>query len=229
MKKLEDILVNAVEKKQGYKNVKPAKGLRNSPGSGHGIFNRLALLYKNMEDAYRLTAQAAGLSCKDCGDNCCTSFFQHHTYIEWAYLWRGLQELSAGRRKSFVKKAEEYVESARQSLAAGQLPTDMCPLNEKGLCALYSHRLMICRLHGTRNLFTLPDGRRQFFPGCSRFAALPCARPGMEDKCPTLDRTALYQELASLEHEYLKRARRTMPRVGMTLAEMITVGPPDLG
>lgn len=193
-----------------------------------GIFTRLARLYSAMEAAYKDCAAEAGLSCAGCGNNCCTSFFQHHTYMEWAYLWRGLQELPEGRRKGFLAKAKAYVEEARQSLAADKLPTAMCPLNEDGLCALYSHRLMICRLHGTRNVFTLPDGRQQVFPGCYRFAALPCAQEEAGNPCPSLDRTPFYRELASLELEFLKRAGRALPKVDLTLAEMIVLGPPKL-
>lgn len=182
-----------------------------------------------MEAAYRLCADSAGLTCDGCENNCCTSFFQHHTHIEWAYLWRGLRELPPGERKLFVRRSRAYVDDAGQSLASGRLPSAMCPLNDAGLCVLYSHRLMICRLHGTRNVFRLPDGRRQYFPGCGRFAGLPCASEGKEDACPTLDRTAFYQELAALELEFLKRAAGPMPRVDMTLAEMIVMGPPRLG
>lgn len=181
-----------------------------------------------MEQAYGRCATAAGLSCEGCENNCCTSFFQHHTYLEWAYLWRGLQELPPARRDIFVKKARAYVAEARESLASGRLPSSMCPLNEEGLCALYAHRLMICRLHGTRNVFVLPDGARQEFPGCWRFSALPCAAEGNEESCPTLDRTPLYQELAALELEFLRRAGRPMPRPDLTLAEMIVLGPPKL-
>lgn len=53
-------------------------------------FRKLAALYAEMQDAYSAHAQAMGLTCDRCEDNCCTSYFQHHTRIEWAYLLRGL-------------------------------------------------------------------------------------------------------------------------------------------
>lgn len=196
--------------------------------AGGGIFARLATLYENMQHAYATCAENAGLSCQGCENNCCNSFFQHHTYMEWAYLWRGLTELPPERRKLFVSRAREYTAHANGRLAAGMLPDAMCPLIEDGLCALYEHRLMICRLHGTRNTLTLPDGGIRIFSGCGRFTALPCAAEGREESCPTLDRTPFYRELASLEMEFLKRATRPMPRVDMTLAEMIVLGPPKL-
>jgi hypothetical protein len=227
-KHLSNILSQTV---QGGANAVPAKtSVRRGPAKGKktpGLYDRLAKLYADMESAYNASAQAAGLSCAGCEDNCCTSFFQHHTYVEWAYLQRGLQSLPDARRKAFVKRAEAYVEAARQSLARNTLPTAMCPVNEDGLCALYPYRLMICRLHGTRNVFTLPDGAIQTFPGCYRFAALPCAQ-GESADCPTVDRTPLYQELAALELEFQKKAGKALPRVNITIAEMIVLGPPRI-
>ncbi len=214
----------------GAKNKRAAK---NAPKPS--IYARLAKLYADMEAAYNACAEAAGLSCRGCETNCCTSFFRHHTYVEWAYLWRGLFRLSEERRKVFIKRAEEYLYEARQSLALDIQPTAMCPLNEDGLCVLYAHRLMICRMHGTRNLLRLPDGGQQIFPGCGRFTALPCAQSaplpqaaGLSSSCPTLDRTPFYQELAALELELHQKTPRPLPRVNLTLAEMIVLGPPKL-
>ena len=193
-----------------------------------------------MEEAYNACAREAGLSCQGCPTNCCTSFFQHHTYVEWSYLWRGLLDLPEQRRRDIVRRAEDYMREARQALAVNALPNAMCPLNENNLCILYPYRLMICRMHGTRNVFTRPDGLRQIFPGCVRFAALPRSAglsSGRTDNvradssdasCPTLDRTPFYTELAALELEFHKRAAAPLPRVNLTLAEMIVSGPPKL-
>lgn len=191
-----------------------------------GLYQRLADLYRRMEESYNACAHQAGLTCENCPDNCCVSFFRHHTYVEWSYLWRGLLELPEKRRRHFIRRAEDYMREANQALTMNALPGAMCPLNEDGLCALYSYRLMICRLHGTRNVFTRPDGQRQIFPGCVRFAALSAAAG--PDDIPTLDRTPLYAELAALELEFHKRAARSLPRVNLTLAEMIVLGPPKL-
>lgn len=219
----------------------PERGQRKTPGipggkKAPGLYQRLAQLYRRMEEAYNARAQEAGLSCEGCPTNCCTSFFQHHTYVEWSYLWRGLHELPEQRRRVIVRRAKNYMREARQALAVNSLPTAMCPLNENNLCVLYPYRLMICRMHGTRNAFTRPDGLRQIFPGCVRFAALPCSAglssSGPADSsdavCPTLDRTPFYTELAALELEFHKRAAAPLPRVNLTLAEMIVMGPPKL-
>ena len=225
-RKLADTFARAAGVQNGASAAMPKKGpARAGKKNKPGLYARLADLYARMQEAYANCASEAGLTCKGCETNCCTSYFQHHTHVEWAYLWRGLSELPEKRRNLFRQRAEQYVEQARQSIAANALPTAMCPLNEDGLCALYAYRLMICRMHGTRNAFTLPNGTRQVFPGCARFTALPCAR---DENCPTLDRTPFYSELASLELELQKKAGRPLPRVHLTLAEMIVLGPPAL-
>ena len=64
-------------------------------------FRKLAALYAEMQAAYAAHAQAMELTCDRCEDNCCTSYFQHHTRIEWAYLLRGLAELPENVRHSY--------------------------------------------------------------------------------------------------------------------------------
>lgn len=211
---------------------------RNAASGGRGkgkkgLFVRMAELYARMEEAYNASAGAASLTCKDCPTNCCSSFFKHHTYVEWAYLWRGLSELAPERRKEFVRRGALYLEEARRAIALGAMPTAMCPLNEAGLCALYPYRLMICRMHGTRNVFVLPEGTRQVFPGCARFTAMhgpvdDQAPPEEQNGPAPLDRTPFYNELAALEGEFRQRSTRPLPRVAMTLAEMLVAGPPRL-
>ncbi len=202
--------------------------MRSASKNGAGVFGRLADLYRCMGEAYTATATAAGLDCGDCPHNCCTSYFQHHTYVEWIYLHKGLSALPAPRREEYRRRAGLYLADARAALASGRAPAAMCPLNDCGLCGLYSHRMMICRLHGTRNTLLSPDGAGRTFPGCARFTALPVVVAGSEDSVPTLDRTPFYRELALLEKELLARIGRPLPRVDLTLAEMIVLGPPPL-
>lgn len=191
-----------------------------------GTFGKLAKLYKNMADAYANTAAEAGLSCAGCKDNCCYSYFQHHTYIEWAYLWKGLNSLSEEKRNYFIQRAKDVVAQYDEALAKKERPHVMCPLNEDGLCGLYDYRLMICRMHGTKNLMILPNGEQRYFQGCYRFREKV---EGMEDfLIPMLNRTPFYQELAQLEMKYAGAALKTAPRVNLTLAEMIVQGPPAL-
>lgn len=185
---------------------------------------KLADLYAEMEEAYDRTAQAINLTCMDCPDNCCDSYFQHHTYTEWAYLWEGLNELVPDRLESILAKAGEYVSLSETSLAQGKRPMLMCPLNEAGMCTIYSHRMMICRLHGVPSTFTRPDGHNLQFPGCFRCQEIT------RDKKPVaaMDRTDFFRRLVELELELLGKNRPTAPKVKLTLAQMIVQGPPRL-
>jgi hypothetical protein len=182
---------------------------------------RLAELYARMEEAYDRVAGELAFSCAGCPDNCCDSFFLHHTVIEWSYLRQGLAALDPAQLARIRSRAERYLAEAAEAIARDQRPQIMCPLNEQGLCILYAHRLMICRLHGVPAAFTLPDGRRQEFPGWFCCQELTAGRqPG-----PEVDRTELYRELAELERELLTASGRRGPRVKMTIAEMILAGP----
>ena len=75
----------------------------------------------------------------------------------------------------------------------------MCPLNDDGLCGVYGHRLMICRMHGVPNALVRPDGRRIQFAGCFRAQELTQEA----DDVFVLDRTPLYTDLVRLEMEFL--------------------------
>jgi len=193
-------------------------------GKGVGVFARLGNLYERMSSAYGETAAKAGLSCEGCQQNCCYSYFQHHTYIEWSYLWRGMNELPQERRDSYLQRAHEAVRQYQHSLSMGLPPSVMCPLNDDGLCGVYKHRLMICRMHGTRNTMLLPNGDRRVFTGCYRFVDNVKDMP--DELVPALDRTELYKELVQLEMELVGAKLRVLPRVNMTLAEMLVQGPP---
>jgi hypothetical protein len=183
---------------------------------------RLPRLYADMENRYVDIAANIGLTCADCPDNCCTSYFQHHTHVEWAHLWQGLAILPETRLREVRSRAAEYVEQARGILAKKRAPDIMCPLNEGGRCILYTHRLMICRLHGVPNVFTLPNGVAKEFPGCVRSQELAASSTGL----PKLDRTDFYRRLAELEMDYLRSMTQKPAKVRLTLAEMIHQGPP---
>lgn len=185
---------------------------------------KVADLYAAMEEAYDRTAEDLDFSCSGCPDNCCDSYFQHHTYTEWAYLWEGLNELAADRLESILAKAGEYVSLSETSLAQGERPMRMCPLNEAGMCTLYLYRMMICRLHGVPATFTRPDGQQIHSPGCFRYQENIAAK-----NFPTpLDRSQFFQRLVNLELELLGNKRPTAPRVKLTIAQMIVKGPPKL-
>ncbi len=188
------------------------------------VFRKLSVLYEDMQTQYVNHAQVLGLTCDQCADNCCTSYFQHHTRVEWAYLWEGLSELPDQTRNKFTQRARDYVRLAGEALAEGRRPAIMCPLNDEGRCGMYAHRLMICRLHGVPNRLRFPSGKVVDFPGCYRSQAL-CANRIV---FPVLDRTAMYARLMELEMQFVGPRRvRTLPRVDLTLAEMIVQGPPQ--
>ncbi len=184
---------------------------------------QIADLYRDMETAYDRTAKEFEFSCSGCPDNCCDSFFLHHTYTEWAYLWHGLKKLDENLLKTIEKKAANYVIESETYLAKGERPITMCPLNVDGLCTLYTYRMMICRLHGVVTTFTRPDGQQLQFPGCFRCQELVSTK-----KMTPLDRTEFFQRLVNLEIELLGSRRMTAPKVKLTIAQMIVKGPPIL-
>jgi Fe-S-cluster containining protein len=188
------------------------------------VFHKLSSLYQRMEDSYQIIADQMGFTCVNCPDNCCTSYFQHHTRIEWAYFIKGLNQKPEAIRKNVIQKAEDYVQKARLELSHGRTPDLMCPVNENGLCVLYEHRLMICRLHGVPTVHTRPDGRSFSFPGCFRSQESTQGK----DSFPRLDRTIFYRELAELEQAFVGPKVVKLPRINLSLAEMIVQGPPGL-
>lgn len=188
------------------------------------VFRKLDSLYERMAAAYAETSAKIGLSCEGCEENCCTSYFQHHTYVEWLYLWQGMNKLPEAKRNEYIERSQDYVHNARAMMENGVRPKIMCPLNDNGLCGVYKHRLMICRMHGVVNTLRQPNGRQLSFPGCFKCQELT----GDMENVPVVDRTPLYKELVGLEIGLLGNKIRSMPKVDFTLAEMIVMGPPDL-
>lgn len=194
-------------------------------------FRKLAAIYDKMVDQYGQAADAIGLTCEGCTDNCCLSFFQHHTYVEWAYLWDGLNALPADRLEAIKAKAQEYVDQGQIALSQGKRPHIMCPLNideKQGICGLYKHRLMICRMHGVPNLLIKPNGQQVQFPGCYRCQELTDEYEKDGKVAPVVNRTTLYKDLVMLEMQFVGKNLRNLPKVDHTIAEMIVLGPPKL-
>jgi hypothetical protein len=185
---------------------------------------QVAELYSDMEAAYDQTAKALDFSCSGCPDNCCDSYFLHHTYTEWTYLWQGLKTLEASQLQNITEKAASYVVESEAALASGERPIIMCPLNSEGLCVVYSYRMMICRLHGVPTIFTRPDGKKPDFPGCFRFQE----QLSGENAEVALDRTQFFRRLVELEVGLLGHRRMMAPKVKLTIAQMIVKGPPVL-
>ncbi len=190
------------------------------------LMRRMESLYQEMEDAYDKVASTLEFTCRGCPDNCCDSYFLHHTYIEWAYLWYGFQQLSPEIQKEILRKAETYNIACKKALGEEEHPQAMCPLNEEGLCTLYKFRLMVCRTHGVPSKMTRPDGKSLNFPGCYRCQEI------VDEKCkenpPHFERTRLLQQLVMCENELTTGKRHLYPKVRLTIAEMLVKGPPTI-
>jgi len=172
---------------------------------------------------YDEVSTAINFSCKGCPDNCCDSYFLHHTYTEWAYLWEGLTQLGEEKVAEIEARARDYILAVAKAEAANERPQVMCPLNEDGLCLPYQHRLLICRLHGVPAAMTRPDGQRMNFPGCFRCQE----QVGENEDGPRMDRTRIFQQFVAIEMEWLGVKRQVLPKVKMSIAQMIIKGPPE--
>ena len=192
------------------------------------LAERIAALYARLDEAYDKVAGALKFGCAGCPDNCCDSYFLHHTYAEWAYLWRGLRQMDEATLARVRTWAAEYAEACRVAEGEGERPQVMCPLNSEGLCILYAHRLLVCRTHGVPARLRRPDGRQLEFPGCFRCQDLVAEREKSGLKTPSVERTALLTELAGVEEELLGYRRQLYPKVRMTIADMILAGPPTI-
>lgn len=186
---------------------------------------RLEDIYRLLQQEYDRVAQALDFSCTGCPDNCCDSYFQHHTYAEWTYMWMGLRQLDPQLQQTLITKAASYIEQAKIALAAGQRPQIMCPLNDKGRCIIYHNRLLVCRTHGVPATLTSPDGRTFRFPGCFRCQDIVDNCEEKELPAP-VDRTQLLKKLALLEKELLDAHQHILPKIKITIAEMLVHGPP---
>ena len=193
------------------------------------IAEKTAAVYQDMEKAYDEVAELIGLSCKGCPDNCCDSYFLHHTYLEWAYLWYGLEKIPVEKKNEIRARAENYVKECEKHSFEGEgRPQVMCPLNENGKCILYPYRLMVCRTHGVPASMTRPDGRKLSFPGC--FICQRIVEQSYPDQStvPVMERTSLLRRLVLLEQEFLGGKRHVLPKVRMTIADMVVAGPPSI-
>ena len=192
------------------------------------LARRLERLYRAMEEDYDRVAAQLSFTCSGCPDNCCDSYFLHHTYAEWAFLWQGYRQLPVEKQGEIMHRAEKAVQACRAALARGSRPLVMCPLNENGLCVLYPYRLLVCRTHGVPAAMTRPDGKRLVFPGCFRCQDIVGALKTKGVEIPQVERTPLLWELVLLEQELLNEIRHRCPKVKMTIAEMLVNGPPAL-
>ncbi len=185
-------------------------------------------IYADMESSYDKVARELKFSCDGCPDNCCDSYFLHHTYTEWAYLWIGFRGESKDKQKEIMARAVQYIADCEEAEAAGERPQVMCPLNEEGRCILYAHRLMVCRTHGVPASMRRPDGQALNFPGCFRCQKIVKKKFVHDSQAPQVERTPLLQRLVAVERELMGEKIHLYPRVKLTIAQMLVQGPPAI-
>jgi len=181
------------------------------------FMERLEVLYKKMDGKYNEAANYYGFCCGGCEESCCFTRFYHHTFVEYLYILEGFKTLGYGNRVEIGEKALLVCRQTDELEKSGLPVRLLCPLNYEGLCALYSYRPMICRLHGIPHELTIPGKEKAFSPGCGEFMS----RFG-EKEYVNFDRTPFYAEMASLEKEF-KAAFGIPERIKQTVARMLTI------
>ncbi len=187
----------------------------------------VAGIYAAMESEYNAVAKAIKFSCDGCPDNCCDSYFQHHTYTEWAYLFQGFRAQSEEKQQEIMERSKRYILDCAAAEAHKKRPQVMCPLNEEGRCILYKHRLMVCRTHGVPAAMRRPDGQTLNFPGCFRCQEIVQKKYVHDSEAPQMERTSLLQRLVAVERELMGNKIHLLPRVKLTIAQMLVQGPPE--
>lgn len=175
---------------------------------------RIREIFSAIDTVYTAAMNHYGFSCEGCRENCCVTKFHHHTLIEELYLAEGLKMLDEDTRKTVLARAEKTVMIHNSS--PGDVEA-MCPLNKKGLCILYEHRPMICRIHGVPYELYKRDMSVEYGIGCNRFMSGMANR---EMKYFPLNRTMFYVEMARLEKE-LREHLGSTESYSKTTAEMI--------
>jgi Fe-S-cluster containining protein len=176
---------------------------------------KLAQIYKIMDERYKKAADYYGFECKGCNDNCCMTRFYHHTYLEYFYILKGYKKLESEKQSEIMSGAVEVCREDRLAHEKNIKIRVMCPFNFDGLCILYDYRPMICRLHGIPHELNRPGTGIVHGLGCEFFTK-EC---GGKDYYK-FDRTGIYVEMAQLEKQ-LKEAVNIKEKIKMTVAEMV--------
>jgi Fe-S-cluster containining protein len=172
-------------------------------------------LWRDMDHAYTMAAEAYGFACRGCEDNCCRTRFYHHTVLEYLSLYQGFKRLHDGLQQALKQRASAVAKYQARPDRDIDHPDHLCPLNKDGLCRLYAYRPMICRLHGLPHELHPGDDRVVHGPGCDVFVETCGNEPYI-----AFDRTPFYTRMAALE----KGVRQEAPfqvKIKMTVAEMI--------
>ncbi|MBI5844907.1 MAG: YkgJ family cysteine cluster protein [Deltaproteobacteria bacterium] len=179
-------------------------------------------LFAEMDAAYEKASSDTGFACTGCEDNCCLTWFHHHTLAEVLAIYDGFCRLPENARSLSAQKAQDVLEALKIHNDTEGPFRAWCPLNFDGRCAAYAHRPMICRLHGLSWKMTLPHGIVQQGPGCEIFG-----RRSSAAQEPALDRTPFYRRLAALEKD-LRSSLSFSGRIRLSVAETIAMFAPPL-
>jgi Fe-S-cluster containining protein len=188
--------------------------IRTDPIAYQPILDRLQTVYRSMDSQYQKISDCYGFECTGCDENCCRTRFHHYTLAEYLYLHQGYDLLDTTTRREIRDRADA-VQAARSLVGDdGEGQRKMCPLNAHDRCLLYTHRPMICRLHGIPHELRKPGQSGIQGPGCQMFAEAHA-----KDAYIAFDRTPLYARMADLERS-LRQALNFTVRLKMTVADM---------
>lgn len=190
--------------------------------SGDELIPRLHRLYSVIDSAYCETAERVGFSCSGCdGVACCTVDLILHTYAEMLYLRRGFQSLDSARKEQVLARCRSMVRAKENDPFSDAYRNAVCALNFDGMCGLYDHRPMICRLAGIPHAISRPDGTVAESGGCIRYERE--IRPAHAHL--KIDRTEFYRQMAEIEIDAVRAfGARTVPR---TIAETLFLEDPE--
>lgn len=172
-------------------------------------------IYKEIDAAYEESARHYGFSCEGCDENCCTTVFYHHTILEFFGLLEGFDMLPQDLQQESLQRAGEYLKELNRYRGREEQVKMLCPLNYDGLCKIYEHRPLICRIHGLPGELEYPGKGKQAFSACKRFNALE-----MGDETVVIDRTPFYTRIATLEGQ-IRGEMQYMTKFRKTIAEML--------
>ena len=180
------------------------------------ILSDMKTLYESMERDYDSVARHYGFTCEGCTENCCTQRFFHYTWAEYFYLLEGLRNAEKSLAGQIVRRAREVVRAYGEEEDPLNPEPLMCPVNFDGLCSLYAHRPMICRMHGLPHRVRDPRGSESREGGCGRFEAM-----GIKVDW-SVNRTPHYTALARIEGQ-LRKERMLSGNLRLTTAEMVVM------